>query len=139
MALVVRDPHDRLVSGWKWFASHHNCYIRDILKANPADHETILDKRTPFKEWVRTALKYENPHWLPQTTLHPRWREFELIPITDLHKLGWGHEKKTRDDNSWRQFYDEEMLSLVDEVYAEDLEMWKEVTNGTNTRARRVL
>lgn len=130
--LIVRDPRDRLVSAWKWFTKHHNCYIPSL------DDYTILNSSTPFPEWTRVALRHWNEHWAPQTELHPRWKEFELVPITALPP-GWGHSKKTREDNSWQQYYSDDLLDLVNEVYKEDIVMWKEATNGTDTGARRVL
>lgn len=130
--LIVRDPRDRLVSAWRWFTRYHNCYIPDI------DDVAILNKDTPFTDWANTALRYWNEHWAPQTELHPRWREFELVPIHQLPP-GWGHHKKTRDDNTWRQYYNEGLLGLVNEVYKEDLVMWKEVEDGIDTGTRRVL
>lgn len=137
--IIVRDPRDRMVSAWRWFTLNVNSYLPEILAASPEDHEYILDKRAPFNEWTQTALRHWNAHWAPQTEIHPRWREFELIPIYDIHKLGWGHKKKTREDNSWEQYYDEATLALVNEVYSEDLEMWKEIKDGTDTRANRLL
>ena len=136
--MIVRDPRDRLVSAWSWFTKHHNSYISEIMDVNPTDNDYILNKESPFKEWVLTALRYWNPHWAPQTEVHPRWREFELIPIHQLPD-GWGHEKQTRPDTSWQQYYDDELLALVNEVYKEDIVMWKEVEDGIDTRANRVL
>lgn len=133
--MIVRDPRDRLVSAWKWFTKYHNSYIAEMTGQ---DSEYILHKDTPFEEWVHKALKYWNPHWAPQTEIHPRWQQFELIPIHALPE-GWAHEKKTRDDGSWQQYYNDDLLALVNEVYKEDIEMWKEVESGTDTRANRVL
>jgi hypothetical protein len=136
--MIVRDPRDRLVSAWRWFTGPHNSYIPEV-----PEHVSryLLDKDTEFKGWVETAVQNCNEHWVPQTTIHPRWREFELIPITDLHKLGWGHEKKLRSDNTWEQYYDDGLLALVNEIYKEDVEMYKEATNeqGNNTGTNRVL
>lgn len=137
--IIVRDPRDRLVSAWKWFTTAHTSYIKPILEASPTDHEYLMDNMSPFKEWLRTALRHWNPHWAPQTEIHKRWREFELIPISELHTLGWGHKKKTRKDNLWAEYFDEATLALVNEVYSEDLEMWEVIKNGTDTRTNRVL
>ena len=137
--ILVRDPRDRLVSAWAWFTKRTNSYFPELVEKHPFDHDFLLDEKSPFKEWVLTALRHWNPHWVPQTEIHPRWREFELIRLTDIHTLGWGHEKKTRPSNAWEQYYDEDLLELVDEIYAEDLEMWKEVEDGIDTRTRRVL
>lgn len=137
--IIVRDPRDRLVSAWKWFTTATVSFLPDILQASLADHNLILHKSTKFVPWVNTALKYWNAHWAPQTEQHPRWREFELVNIADLHTLDWGHEKQTRKDNTWVQHYDEATLALVNEVYKEDLEMWKEIKDGTNTGTKRLL
>lgn len=134
--LLVRDPRDRLVSAYMWFTKRTNSPIPDI----PApDQQFLLDQRAEFIPWARTALRHWNPHWAPQTEIHPRWREFELIRLTDFSSMGGPQDKKTRQDNSWEQYYDDALLDTVNAVYAEDIEMWKEVTNGTDTRSRRVL
>ena len=137
--IIVRDPRDRLVSAWKWFTTANMSYMPDILEANREDHDRILHKSTKFAPWVNTALKYWNPHWVPQTEIHPRWREFELVNIADLHTKDWGHEKQTRKDNTWEQYYDEATLALVNKVFEEDLEMWKEIKDGINTGTKRLL
>lgn len=136
--LIVRDPRDRLVSAWHWF-TRNNSDIRAIARSHPVDHKFLMDKHSEFPDWLKTALRHWNGHWVPQTEIHPRWREFELVDIADLHTLGWGHEKKTRPDSTWEQYYDEATLALVNEVYAEDLEMWKEIKDGTDTRTNRIL
>lgn len=137
--IIVRDPRDRMVSSWKWFTTAHTSYLPAIMEENETDHRFLMDRQASFEDWVATALKYWNPHWVPQTEIHPRWREFELIPIHDLHKLEWGHRKKTRVDNAWEEHFTPELLGLINEVYNEDLEMWKEIKDGTNTRTNRVL
>ena len=113
--------------------------MSDILTESPRDHAVLLDRDTQLKHWVPTALRHWNLHWLPQTEVHPRWREFHLIPIHDLAGLGMGHSKKTRPDNSWEEFYDVGTLALVNAVYAEDLDMWKEIKDGTDKSTRRLL
>ena len=136
--MLCRDPRDKVVSAWRWFALHRNSYIPHVLDVSRRDHDYILSRNSRFKDWVQTALRYWDPHWAPQTSIHPRWREFELLDLAEWGK-GEAHEKKTRDDNSWEQYYDDATLALVNEVYKEDLEMWKEIKDGTDTRARRVL
>ena len=130
--IIVRDPRDRLVSAWKWFTRYHNSYIPGI------DDASILAENTPFTDWATTAIRYWNEHWAPQTELHPRWREFELVPITALPP-GWGHHKRTRSSTEWEQYYNDGLLGLVNEVYKEDIEMWKEAISGIDTGTRRVL
>lgn len=128
--MYCRDPRDRLVSAWKWFAGPYNSYIPDILRVSPVDHKFILDRNSPFNEWVQTALRHWNAHWAPQTEIHPDWRTFEL---RDLATYTGSHQKKTRPDNRWDEFYDPKTLALVNEVYSEDIEMWKEVTSNERT------
>lgn len=135
--LLVRHPHDRLVSAWKWFTMYVNSYLPGPLRDAPEDHEIILDSTTPFNLWARTALQHWNPHWVPATSIHPRWREFELIDLAEWNSTH--HDKQTRKDNSWEQHYDEATLALANEVYKEDLEMWEVIRDGTNTRTNRVL
>jgi hypothetical protein len=138
--LIVRDPRDRLVSAWRWFSRNSsNGQFPSISESAPADHAFLTDNKTEFGPWVETALRHWNSHWAPQTDIHRRWREFHLIPIQDLHTLGWGHEKKTRSDNTWEQYYDGATLALVNEVYKEDLEMWEVIKDGINTGTNRVL
>ena len=140
VTLLVRHPHDRLVSAWRWFTQNVNSYIPGILRDDPKGHALILDEGTPFNVWVPAAIKHWNPHWVPATDIHPRWREFELMDLAVWGKQeGHQHQKQTRDDNSWEQYYDEATLALANEVYSEDLEMWKEIKDGTDTRANRIL
>lgn len=138
--LYVRDPRDRLVSAWKWFTNNNTSYRKHIMEQSKRDHDFLLDKRSEFAPWVETALRYWDPHWVPQTEVHPRWRQFEL---RDLKTLGNGRSvimKQTRPvGDDWRKYYDDSLLELVNEVYAEDLEMWKEVESGVDTTGRRVL
>ena len=137
--IVVRDPRDRLVSAWKWFTTGHKSYIKHILDQSQEDHDKLLRKTTMLADWVPVAFKYWDPHWAPQTEIHTRWREFEIIPISELHRYVDGHEKRTREDNSWEQYYDPATLARVEDYYKEDMAMWQEVTNGADTRTRTVL
>jgi hypothetical protein len=140
--IIVRDPRDRLLSAWRWFTKHHNCYIKPILEKDKEAHEFILNSKAPFRQWAETALQHWNPHWAPQSEIHPRWREFHLLTLDTLPE-GWGHREKTRsaaEREQWREYYDVDLLELVNTIYSEDIEMWKEADkNGFNTRTKRVL
>ena len=137
--MVVRDPRDRLVSAWKWFTTAQTSYIKDILEASKPDHDLLMSDKTDFNKWISIALRYWNPHWAPQTEIHPKWRQFELINIADIDKLGWGHQKKTRTSNAWEEYYTPSVLQLVEGIYAEDLEMWEVIKDGINTGTNRIL
>ena len=145
LAFVVRDQWQNRGIGSALFRHLSLLAIRngisgftaEVLKENEQDHEYILDEKSPFNEWVHVALQYWNPHWAPQSEIHPRWREFELRP---LHSYTGSHEKQTRPDNTWEQYYDEALLALVDKVYEEDLQMWKEASSyAIDTGTRRIL
>ena len=143
--MVVRDPRDRLISAYKWFTDSASTGIivsavMDIVEQSVDDHRILMGEGNPtFVKWLNTVLQYWNPHWAPQSEIHPRWREYELISIEDLHELGFVHEKKIRKNRSWEQHYDEATLALVNEVYKEDLEIWEVVKDGTDTGTNRIL
>ena len=133
--MLVRDPRERLVSAWACFTQMNVSYNHDYPHAV---NVILLDKKTPFNEWVPVALQYYNKHWAPMTEQHPRWREFNLH---DLEEWGAGKTKYMKSRHRpWQEHYDEGTLSLVEEVYKEDLELWKEVhDNGIDDRARVLL
>lgn len=133
--ILVRHPCDRLVSGWKWFTTHHNSYLSQIYHKSAEDHEVIMGKDSTLEEWFEASQRHWNTHWAPQTELHPLWRQFELIDLADCP---FGHEKKTREDNSWEQYFtSEDFLARVLEYYKSDLELWNECKN-VDTTGRRV-
>jgi hypothetical protein len=132
--MPVRDPRARIVSAWEEFTQRLVSYKPAILKTSEEDHRVLLDKNTPFREWLRVALRHEDLHWIPQSVQYPRWREFELLNVTEL-----GSKQNVGKRKDWRDYLQGEDLALVEDYYHDDFAIWKEVTDGTDTRARRIL
>lgn len=137
--MYCRHPLERLVSAWsfvttkEWFDFRHDPSIPDDVAK-----ELLVEK--DFGDWVRLALQYKNPHWMPVCEIHHRWREYQLRPLSEyrgpLHNKGsWTVD--------WESYYDEDLKLLALDYYAGDMEIWracvkihetKELSNGYEIR-----
>ncbi len=131
VTLYMRHPYDRLVSGWKWFTARRD-HMNSQLNFYPAACHLKGQKNISLLEWATVVLPHADPHWLPQTTVHPHWREYTLAHVSEL---GLVQEKKT-EHGPWEDYWSPEIDDVVREYYAEDMIMWeayKEARDGINT------
>lgn len=122
--LIVRNPHERLVSNWAFFTKKYH-------RTGPTP-ELCVDPNISLEDYFEFTKENPNKHWQAQTLLHPHWRYYTLIdlkllnsysqdPRTALQNVG---TERTSDHDHWLTYYSEDLYSKVAIHYIQDMEMY---------------
>jgi hypothetical protein len=126
--VFVRNPYDRAVSGWNYNMETNklnidfNIYMRmqDIVSDDEYWHcflpqsESVCDENDNY--FVNFVGKFENLEEDFQKIL-------KLIGFNDI-KHNFEIKKNNRKHNSYKKYYDQETLNIVNEIYSKDFELF---------------
>lgn len=112
---VVRNPFDRLVSGWKYYTDKGKCDFETLedfvfAESNGLQNSVIRNTMCSFINEDTMILRYEN-----------LVEDFKIIQnMFDRHaSLRWVNGSNR--EEGYRQYYNEKTKEHVSQLYAEDL------------------
>ena len=144
--LIVRDPLDRLVSGFHWFRDRHTTAIREVVDNSMDDSKRLLGcdeyKNIGIEAWFDVAKRYYNDHWCPQSEYHSLDGNLvatKLWPLESLLLRTTHKEKATKRKPTEEYFKNKAFLNEVSDYYAADIELYARTKENWNGQAPSIL
>lgn len=132
--LFVRDPLDRLISGYEFFRRGN--IAAGFVRHEP-DRVALTSKETALEEWFELTKKWPNEHWSPQVELHTRDGYFipnEIYPVDALKQYGAPIRNGSpgRQETDWYFKDRPEFRATLEEYFAKDLEVYQKALEKWN-------